>query len=376
MSNPQKTRALRTYYFPCDFHQRRPFRKLRKEWPYTADWFILCCSIAREAMAGGRLEAGGQPLLSEDLEDLYDISPAWIDAALDSGLLEENEGGIAVPNWHEYFTDRATVEKSVTDTAAWQKFCLIWHRTGRSDLSSSELVDFAYEASINTVTRQDSPVTRANALGRILASAVGKSVNGLTVERTGTKNNTGLYSIRSQKSDSEDTKKCADEPKKVAVEASKSYPPTPEKREERAGRAGEGGTGGTGEPIPSQPNPTQPYPNLTQPNRILTVSQPNPTHPDPSRPVPSDPKTILISDETRIRNEAVQILSHFGDCGSTQTQKRLDKFLKKPGKPIEILRWCWAGQQIYEPDKRATTPEQFLDFASDEHRTRGWSQSQ
>lgn len=364
----QKTRPIRVYYFPCDFHQRRPFRKLRKQWPYTADWFLLCCSIAREAMAGGRIEAGGQPLLEEDLEDLYDVDPKWIAAAIEAGLLEDSEGGIAIPNWHEYFNDRTVAEKSITDTAAWQKFCLEWNRLYQGKpMSSSDLVDLAYQAGIHVVMKQADYPAKARSLGRILSGAEGKSINGLTIERAGMKHNTGLYSIRSSKVVSEDNDSCSNSSKKDSVSEQFNFQESPKK-----GGEGElGGGGELGETRLQSPkrilNVSKTYPN---PKRILNVStSPGSVPPGHVTEQTTDPKTLLVLEFQRTMDEARQIASQFGDVDEPKAKRQLELLLenpKKSRKTLETMRRCWATQLQCNPDDRVSSIPQFLDFVKAE----------
>jgi hypothetical protein len=166
--------AFRNVWFPVDFFQRKPYLRLRRKWPETADYFLRLVCLAREALEQGRITAGGLPLDPEDLLLLWGEDPdqqAWFDQAVQHGLLERDpDGCLRIPNWDAWWMGETDKSKRplnhLYNTESWAEFCRLWQQTWSEPVPTKDLIELAELAGLRKITEAD-PSKQANVLGRI-----------------------------------------------------------------------------------------------------------------------------------------------------------------------------------------------------------------
>lgn len=83
---PDSPPAGRGVMFPADLFERPAYRRMARRWPQALAWWMRLILVAREALWGGQLLVGGQPLT---LEDLQECDPAGIDPDFIATLVRE-----------------------------------------------------------------------------------------------------------------------------------------------------------------------------------------------------------------------------------------------------------------------------------------------
>lgn len=97
--------AGRGVMFPADLFDRPAYRRMARRWPQALAWWMRLVLVAREALWGGQLLVGGQPLT---LEDLQECDPAGIDPEFISTLVRERwivgDGkALKVARWGDWY---------------------------------------------------------------------------------------------------------------------------------------------------------------------------------------------------------------------------------------------------------------------------------
>ncbi len=195
-----KERSIRGFNFPCDFFGREEFLDLYLDFPRTTEWFLRLVVIAREAINGGRIEVGGKPVKRDKMRHhLPDLDPAWLDLAVNSGLLEEREDAYFIPNSHEWFYDgRKETDKptDISDFPEWGKFLERWYKDfGQNHVSSSQLHPLVTHCGMKFLDRITGDSERAKSVGKILCTTAGRSINGYTVSVIRTPGRSNEYTV-------------------------------------------------------------------------------------------------------------------------------------------------------------------------------------
>lgn len=212
---------IRYINLPMDFTERRSFRKVstvckcgdkacrmqgnghEAAWPRTAEWFWKCLKLAREALNGGRLETGREPVEDDDLLSLHAIPTEWTTAALEHGLLlQEADGCLAIPTWSDFFYDpdfaKKEPERSLYDFPEWLTFLEAWHTEfGEASVPCAELADLAAASGIRLLQKIEDKNKRSHRLGLILASG-DASRGSYTVRLSGKAHNANHYMVFKQ----------------------------------------------------------------------------------------------------------------------------------------------------------------------------------
>lgn len=177
---------MRVFAIPCDLFMRSSYRDTAEYWPQTDSWYLRLCVVAREALNGGRVEAGGKPLTQKDFQKLFGIEKEWIDCAIENELLVRmDDGCIAIPEGEELYMGKMKTpgkERSVQDFPQWADFLSEWSK--HSDgvpATAADLVHIAQKCGIRIIDREPTDSGKARVLGGILAKAIGKKVHGFEV---------------------------------------------------------------------------------------------------------------------------------------------------------------------------------------------------
>lgn len=173
--------AFRNVWFPVDFFTRKPYLRMRRKWPQTADYFLRLVCLAREALDNGRIAAGGAPLDPEDLLLLWNEDPDhqdWFDQAVQHGLLDrDHDGCLRIPSWDSWWIGETDKSKRplnhLYNTENWAEFCRLWQQTWSEPVPTKDLVELAELAGLRKITEAE-PSKQANVLGRILGEVEGK----------------------------------------------------------------------------------------------------------------------------------------------------------------------------------------------------------
>jgi len=212
---------IRYINLPMDFTERRSFRKVstvckcgdkacrqqgnghEAAWPRTAEWFWKCLKLAREALNGGRLETGREPVEDDDLLSLHAIPTEWTAAAISDGLLlQEEDGCLSIPNWSDFFYDpdfaKKEPERSLYDFPEWLTFLEAWHTEfGEAAVPCAELADLAAASGIRLLQRIEDKNKRIHRLGLILANG-DASRGSYTVRLAGKTHKVNSYMVYKQ----------------------------------------------------------------------------------------------------------------------------------------------------------------------------------
>lgn len=172
-------------------------------WPRTAEWFWKCLEIAREALNGGRLETSRDPVDGSDLASLLGIPNDWTTAALEHGLLlQEDDGCLGIPNWSDFFYDptyqKKEPDRSIYDFPEWLGFLEAWHTEfGEASVPCADLADLAAASGIRIIQKIEDKNKRSHRLGLILASG-DASRGSYTVRLSGKAHNANHYMVYKQ----------------------------------------------------------------------------------------------------------------------------------------------------------------------------------
>lgn len=177
---------MRVFAIPCDLFLRSSYRDTAEHWPQTDSWYLRLCVVAREALNGGRVEAGGKPLTQKDLKSLFGIEKEWIDCAIENELLVRmDDGCITIPDGEELYMGKMKVpgkERSVQDFPQWADFLSEWENYSDGvPATAADLVHIAQKCGIRIIDREPTDSGKARVLGGILAKAIGKKVHGFEV---------------------------------------------------------------------------------------------------------------------------------------------------------------------------------------------------
>lgn len=179
--------------------------RVRNEgYPNTVDWFLVLVSLARDAMAGGRIEISGSILLPEDIavhmprgKFMPEFDPNWLTVAVDKGLISQStDGCYSIPRWKMWWSDSSDSAAILRDMPVWKDFLDFWHtEAGERWCYLDEIIPFAVKAKIRMVLTKPTVSSQSSWLGKKLSDQIGSRCGEFTIDKGADQKNKAQYKI-------------------------------------------------------------------------------------------------------------------------------------------------------------------------------------